>query len=59
MAAKIDWSKCSSCKACVEACPTNAIKMFEENPNPVVNEEDCIDCGQCEEACPNAAITAE
>ncbi len=55
---KIDVVKnqCCNCKACVCACPTNAIKMQYVNDDvfeyPVIDNEKCIDCGKCAQVCP-------
>ena len=55
MAAKVDPEKCEGCGDCVEACPSDAIKVVEKKA--VVQEADCIDCSACEDACPQKAIT--
>jgi len=43
------------CRACVEACPTGAIKVGPKGP--VVDLGRCLFCPDCTEACPEAAIT--
>jgi len=40
---------------CVEACPFNAIFMFD-NGLPIVIEEACTGCGLCAKACPRNII---
>ena len=49
-------NQCRSCvaKACVAACPRNAIKVV--NGETVINQEKCIKCGKCKKACPYDAI---
>ena len=55
---KIDTvgEKCFNCKACVCACPTDAISM--EYPEgdifkyPHINYDKCIECGKCSKVCP-------
>ncbi len=54
MAVKVDKEKCSACKACVDACPSQAITVPEETA--IVSEDDCIDCGACVDACPSTAL---
>ena len=49
-------NQCRSCvaKACVAACPRNAIKVV--NGETVIDQEKCIKCGKCKKACPYDAI---
>lgn len=45
---------CSGCTACMNACPTAAITMQEDNEGflyPVINEQTCINCGLCRKVC--------
>ena len=45
---------CCGCAACVNACPTDAMRMCEDNFGyvyPNVDEEKCIKCGRCSEIC--------
>ena len=58
MVAQVAQDKCTGCCGdCVEACPTEAIKLAEEKA--VVDEDNCADCGACTDACPNSAITVD
>ena len=57
MPAKIDIGKCTGCESCVEACPSEAIKMQDQKA--VVDAEACIDCAVCVDECPAEAITVE
>ncbi len=55
--AEIDESKCTSCKACYEACYFNAIEWI--NNKPRVKEFGCEGCGVCAMVCPDDAIRME
>jgi ferredoxin len=57
MVAQVAKDKCTGCGDCVEACPTEAIKLVEEKAN--VDEDNCADCGACTDACPNSAISLD
>jgi len=57
MPAKVDQGKCSGCEACIEECPSEAIRM--EQKKAIVDVDSCIDCGVCIEACPEEAISME
>ena len=57
MPAKVDIEKCTGCESCVEACPSEAIKMQDQKA--VVDAEACIDCAVCVDECPAEAITVE
>ncbi|HIC91805.1 MAG TPA: 4Fe-4S dicluster domain-containing protein [Syntrophaceae bacterium] len=56
MPAIIDKEKCTTCGACVEACPVEAISL---NDVAHINGDKCIECGTCISVCPNRAITLE
>ncbi len=52
----IDPSKCpDGCRACAEACPTDAIIV--ENGDVRLDLGRCIFCPECQSACPEGAIT--
>ena len=57
MAAKVDAEKCTGCESCIDACPSEAIKM--ENEKAVIDVDACVDCGVCVDECPVEAITME
>ncbi len=54
--ARVDLSKCTSCKKCVEACYFNAIEWDSKKNIPVFKEFGCEGCGACELICPSGAI---
>lgn len=45
------------CQKCVEACPTNAITVGDDNSIRVALD-DCVDCGQCRPSCPTEVFSA-
>ncbi len=57
MPAKIDADKCTGCEACIESCPSEAIKMA--NGKAVIDNDLCVDCGVCVDECPVEAIEME
>ena len=56
MPAKVDAEKCTGCESCVDACPSEAIKM---NSDKAVINDDCVDCAVCVDECPVEAIAME
>ncbi len=46
-------NNCAACGACLDVCPSGAIK---EGPIFKIDPDACIECGACESACANAAI---
>jgi NAD-dependent dihydropyrimidine dehydrogenase PreA subunit len=50
----IDNVRCNGCGDCVEACPPNAITLY--NDKAVVDENLCHGCEACLSACPQGAI---
>ena len=46
-------NQCSGCKACIEKCGKNAIRL-EDNMrayNAIIDEQKCINCGICHRVC--------
>lgn len=50
--------QCRACvgRACVHACPTDAVLIGKNNGNAYIDREKCIRCGKCKTACPYDAI---
>jgi pyruvate formate lyase activating enzyme len=46
--------KCIKCKACVEVCPTKAIKISDTD-EMVTDQRYCDSCGKCAAVCPTGA----
>jgi anti-sigma regulatory factor (Ser/Thr protein kinase)/Fe-S-cluster-containing hydrogenase component 2 len=46
--------RCRDCRACLGACPTNAMRV--RGGRPSVLEHLCVDCTQCIAACPFGAL---
>lgn len=55
MVAIVNKEECIGCGVCVDACPSDAIKMVDDLA--VIDEELCVDCGACVDECPNDAIS--
>lgn len=50
----LDVSRCTGCGACVEVCPTGALKLV--NGKAQLNEALCKGCEACVQACPVGAL---
>jgi ferredoxin len=57
MPAKVDNNRCTGCEACLESCPSEAIKM--DNGKAKVERDACVDCAVCVGECPVEAIGME
>jgi len=53
----IEEPLCLSCGRCVDACPTDVIRLNEAGIAQAVYEIDCCSCSLCVQACPTQAIT--
>ena len=49
--------KLSRCSACVDACPTGALTV--EDNEIIVDKTICLGCGACSVACPTQALTSK
>lgn len=45
---------CTSCGACADSCPVEAIS--EGDDKYVIDADTCTDCGACVDTCPVGAI---
>lgn len=54
--AHVIGNDCTSCGACVDSCPVNAIAPAGNIH--AIDAATCIDCGACLDTCPVSAITA-
>jgi len=50
---KVTTEKCTGCGACIDVCPSDAIRI-EDGKAGITME--CIDCGACPRVCPEGAI---
>lgn len=57
MAHVIDCDKCTSCGACAQVCPAEAIAEGDTCYN--IDADLCTDCDLCTSECPVEAISAE
>ncbi len=59
----VDTITCKGCSLCVEACPTDVIRLAEEvngkgyNFSYMHQPEACIGCANCAMVCPDSCIT--
>ena len=51
---KIIAAKCNGRMKCMRYCPTQAIRVRDNNAT--ISEELCVDCGMCLSVCPSEAI---
>jgi len=50
-----DSDLCTGCGNCIKACPTKAIRLYNDNPTCLTNN--CIRCGECLMVCSSGAIS--
>lgn len=56
-ALKIQEDVCTGCTHCMQACPTEALRV--KNGKARLIPERCVDCGECMRVCPVNAIRVE
>ncbi|MDY7039541.1 MAG: 4Fe-4S binding protein [Chloroflexota bacterium] len=50
----VDGERCKGCSVCVDACPTDAIRLV--NGVATIEQSLCSECQACVDACPQGAI---
>jgi len=55
-AVAVDTKRCTLCHACVELCPTGALRR--PGQSLALLEAACVQCGLCVNGCPEQALTA-
>ncbi len=53
----IDGDKCTLCKSCVGACPSQALTEVADALQLRFREASCVQCGLCVETCPEDALS--
>ncbi len=56
MAIKINSYSCTGCGTCVLLCPSDVLRLDEENKATPVYNSDCVSCRLCEMSCPFECI---
>lgn len=56
MLIQVEQELCTGCGACVDTCPTEAIRLVDQRAK--ITEALCTQCEACIAACPNRAIAA-
>jgi len=57
----VDSERCTGCGACVEVCPTGAVRLVEGETGRYaeIDQRECRSCEACVEVCPEDAIMSE
>lgn len=55
MAYKVIADKCTSCGACISACPSEVISSADDGKS-IIDADSCVDCASCTDVCPSEAI---
>jgi ferredoxin len=55
----VDTAKCTTCLACVGACPEGALADNPERPQLRFVERSCVQCALCASTCPESAIALQ
>src|SRR5690606_38671582 len=56
---QVRQDRCTSCLACVGACPESALQDGGDLPQLRFIERNCVQCGLCETTCPEQAISLQ
>lgn len=57
MPVKIDSSRCTGCKLCIESCPEDVFRLVPNSKVPrVARPDECFHCGACVMDCPEQCI---
>lgn len=54
---QLDDSLCEICLACINICPSGAIKQFGDKVR--IDETECLHCGKCINICPEKAFSVK
>lgn len=53
----VDKAVCAGCGDCVEACPSEILKMIAGKAEVTKSSDDCMDCEACVTVCSCGAAT--
>jgi dissimilatory sulfite reductase (desulfoviridin) alpha/beta subunit len=53
---QVNDEPCSQCRACIEACKEEAIRLEDSDHRPTIDFQKCLFCGQCIPACPTGTL---
>lgn len=53
---KVTEEACTQCRACLEVCKEEAIRIEESEEGATIDFEKCLSCGQCIPACPTGTL---
>jgi len=59
-AVRVNSHRCTLCFACINLCPTSALKAVDEKAQQLVFQESaCVQCGLCVVGCPEKAMSMQ
>jgi ferredoxin-type protein NapH len=53
---KVDKERCTGCKICEKACPSEALEVNSIDKKAQIKTSLCLQCTNCQQACPKDAI---